>query len=151
MASVNKTILLGNLTRDPDLRYTKSGTAVAEFGLALNRKHRNKEGERVEEVTFVDVTLWGRVAEVADKYLSKGRLAFIEGRLHLDQWTDRESGQKRQRLKVIGENLQLMPGGDRGGDRSHAVAGRPAQGGTSPGDADPGQAVGNDDDDEIPF
>ncbi len=111
MASFNKVILVGNLTRDPEVRYTTGGTAVAEIGLAVNRSWTDRgSNERKEETTFIDVTLWGRTAEVAGEYLSKGRPVLIEGRLQLDQWEDRETGQKRSKLKVVGETLQLMGG-----------------------------------------
>lgn len=109
MASFNKVILVGNVTRDIELRHTPGGTAVAEIGLAVNRTWYDKQAdEKREEVTFVDVTLWGRTAEVATEYLSKGRPCLIEGRLQLDQWEDKETGQKRSKLKVVGESLQLL-------------------------------------------
>src|SRR3954464_706403 len=118
MASFNKVILIGNLTRDPEVRYTPKGTAVAEIGLAVNRVYTTDSGEKREEATFVDVTLWGRTAEIAGEYLKKGRPVFIEGRLQLDSWDDKTSGQKRSKLKVVGEGLQLLggrPGGGAGG------------------------------------
>lgn len=116
MASFNKVILMGNLTRDPEVRYTPSGTAVTDIGLAVNRNWFDKQAnERREETTFVDVTLWGRTAEVAGEYLTKGRPVLIEGRLQLDQWDDRESGQKRSKLKVVGETMQLIGGRTEGG------------------------------------
>lgn len=105
MASVNKVMLLGNLTRDPEIRYTPKGTAVTDLGMAINRIRTGDNGERIEEVTYVDVTLWGRSAELAGQYLSKGRSVFIEGRLQLDQWDDKATGQKRSRLRVVGENM----------------------------------------------
>ena len=95
MASFNKVILLGNLTRDPEVRYTPKGTAVTDLGLAVNRTYTADNGEKREEVTFVDVTFWGRTAEMAGEYLKKGRPVFIEGRLQLDSWDDKQSGQKR--------------------------------------------------------
>ncbi|MFP6764281.1 MAG: single-stranded DNA-binding protein [Planctomycetaceae bacterium] len=116
MASFNKVILMGNLTRDPQVRYTNSGSAVTEVGLAVNRTWFDKQAnERREEVTFVDVTLWGRTAEVAGEYLAKGRPVLIEGRLQLDQWDDKESGQKRSKLRVVGENMTMLSGGGGGG------------------------------------
>lgn len=116
MASFNKVILMGNLTRDPQVRYTGSGTAVTEIGLAVNRTWFDKQAnERREEVTFVDVTLWGRTAEVAGEYLAKGRPVLIEGRLQLDQWDDKETGQKRSKLHVVGENMTMLPSGGAGG------------------------------------
>lgn len=122
MASFNKVILVGNLTRDPQVRYTPGGSAVAEIGLAVNRSWFDKNSNsRKEETTFVDVTLWGRTAEVASEYLTKGRSVLIEGRLQLDQWDDKESGQKRSKLKVVGENMTMLGGKSEGGDsRSEA-------------------------------
>src|SRR3981081_2538754 len=117
MASFNKVILLGNLTRDPEVRYTPKGSAVADLGIALNRQYTLENGEKREEVTFVDVTFWGRTAEVAGEYLKKGRPVFVEGRLQLDSWDDKQSGQKRSKLKVIGENMQ-RPGSRPGGGGS---------------------------------
>src|SRR2546423_2864953 len=114
MASFNKVILLGNLTRDPEVRYTPKGTAVTDLGLAVNRTYTADNGEKREEVTFVDVTFWGRTAEVAGEYLKKGRPVFVEGRLQLDSWDDKQSGQKRSKLKVIGETMQML-GSPRGG------------------------------------
>ena len=111
MASFNKVILVGNLTRDPELRHTPGGSAVAEVGLAVNRSWFDKNtNSKKEETTFVDVTLWGRTAEVASEYLSKGRSVLIEGRLQLDQWDDKESGQKRSKLKVVGEQMTMLGG-----------------------------------------
>jgi len=108
MANLNRVLLIGNLTRDPEVRYTPKGTAVAEIGLAVNRVYSGEDGERKEETTFVDVTLWARQAEVAGQYLKKGRPVFIEGRLQFDSWEDKQTGQKRSRLRVVGENLQLL-------------------------------------------
>jgi single-strand DNA-binding protein len=110
MASFNKVILLGNLTRDPEVRYTPKGSAVCDLGVAVNRVYTTDTGEKREEATFVDVTFWGRTAEVAGEYLKKGRPIFIEGRLQLDSWEDKQSGQKRSKLKVIGETMQLLGG-----------------------------------------
>ena len=108
MANLNRVLLIGNLTRDPEIRYTPKGTAVADIGLAINRVLSTEEGERREEVTYVDVVLWGRLAEIADQYLKKGRPVFIEGRLQLDSWDDKQTGQKRSRLRVVAENMQLL-------------------------------------------
>src|SRR5271169_528372 len=108
MANLNRVLLIGNLTRDPDLRYTPKGTAVTEIGLAVNRVYSGDDGERKEETTFVDVTLWARLAEIAGQYLKKGRPVFIEGRLQLDSWDDKQTGQKRSRLRVVAENIQLL-------------------------------------------
>src|SRR5580658_3499099 len=108
MANLNRVLLIGNLTRDPELRYTPKGTAVTEIGLAVNRVYSGEDGEKREEVTYVDVTLWSRLAEIAGQYLKKGRPVFIEGRLQLDSWDDKQTGQKRSRLRVVAENLQLL-------------------------------------------
>src|SRR5204863_491198 len=110
MASFNKVILLGNLTRDPEVRYTPKGSAVCDLGIAANRVYTTDSGEKREEVTFVDVTLWGRTAEIAGEYLKKGRPVLIEGRLQMDTWDDKQTGQKRSKLKVVGESMQLLSG-----------------------------------------
>jgi single-strand DNA-binding protein len=119
VASFNKVILVGNLTRDPELRHTPGGTAVTEIGLAVNRTWYDKQAdEKREETTFIDVTLWGRIAEIACEYLRKGRPCLIEGRLQLDMWEDKETGQKRSKLKVVGESLQLLGGRERSEQRT---------------------------------
>ena len=115
MANLNKVMLIGNLTRDPELRHTPKGTAVAELGLAINRVWKDEQGQKQEETTFVDVTLWGRQAELAQQYLTKGNPVYIEGRLNLDTWDDKATGQKRSKLKVVGENLQFLSTGKTGG------------------------------------
>ena len=126
MASFNRVILVGNLTRDPVVRYTPSGTAVSEIGMAVSRQWTDRQSnQRKEETTFVDVTLWGRQAEVAGEYLSKGRQVLIEGRLQMDTWEDKESGQKRSKLKVIGESMQML--GSRGDGPSSGAAPRSSQ------------------------
>lgn len=124
MANLNRVLLIGNLTRDPEIRYTPKGTAVAEIGIAINRVFTGEDGEKREEVTFVDVTLWSRLAELAEQYLKKGRPVFIEGRLQLDSWDDKQTGQKRSRLRVIAENLQFL--GSRGEGEPPATGGSPA-------------------------
>jgi single-strand DNA-binding protein len=112
MASYNKVVLVGNLTRDPELRYIPSGTAVSDIGLAVN--DRIKRGDQwVDEATFIDITLWGRTAEIANEYLSKGSSVLIEGRLKLDRWE--KDGQKHSKLKVVGERLQMLGGKGEGG------------------------------------
>jgi single-strand DNA-binding protein len=149
MASFNKVILLGNLTRDPEVRYTPKGTAVTDLGLAVNRTYTADNGEKREEVTFVDVTFWGRTAEVAGEYLKKGRPVFVEGRLQLDSWDDKTSGQKRTKLKVIGENMQML-GAPRGGGSGGDEDGGPPR--SSRPTPPPRAAVPSaPDDDEIPF
>ena len=116
MANFNKVILMGNLTRDPQVRYTSGGTAVCEIGLAINRYWFDKQSnQKKEETTFVDVTLWGREAEVAGEYLTKGKPVLIEGRLKLDQWDDKQSGQKRSKLAVVCESMQMLGGRDQAG------------------------------------
>ena len=118
MASVNKVILIGNVTRDPEIRYTPKGTALVELGLAVNRRYTAENGEKREETTFVDVTFWGRTAEIANEYLRKGRPVYIEGRLQLDSWDDKTTGQKRSKLRVVGEEMQMLgsrEGGSGGG------------------------------------
>src|SRR5271163_2499627 len=132
MANLNRVLLIGNLTRDPEVRYTPKGTAVTEIGLAVNRIYSGEDGEKKEEVTFVDVTLWARQAEVAGQYLKKGKPVFIEGRLQFDTWDDKQTGQKRSRLRVIAESMQLLgarENGDRPADRTQgaAVGSAPAQ------------------------
>ena len=124
MASFNRVILLGNLTRDPELRFIPSGMAVTDIGLAVNDRRKNANGEWVDEVTFVDVTLWGRTAEVAGEYLSKGSPVLFEGRLKMDSWDDKQTGQKRSKLKVVGDRMQLL--GTRGQGGSEGGGPRPA-------------------------
>lgn len=109
MASFNRVILMGNLTRDIELRYTPSGTAVTDAGVAVNDRRKNGNGEWIDEVTFVDVTLWGRTAEVASEYLEKGSPIFLEGRLKLDSWE--KDGQKHSKLRVVCDRMQLIGGG----------------------------------------
>jgi single-strand DNA-binding protein len=121
MANVNKVILIGNLTRDPEVRHTPKGTAVGDIALAINRAYTAENGEKREDTTYVDVTLWGRTAEIAQQYLRKGRPVYIEGRLQMDTWEDKSTGQKRSKLKVVAEALQLLGGrseGDSGGGGS---------------------------------
>jgi len=113
-ASYNRVILLGNLTRDPEIRYTPSGTAVTDVGLAVNDRRKNSEGQWVDETTYVDVTLWGRTAEVAGEYLSKGSPVLIEGRLKLDSW-ETGDGQKRNKLRVVCERMQMVGARGAGG------------------------------------
>lgn len=130
MANFNKVFLMGNLTRDPELRFTPSNQAVANFGIAVNRRYTTAEGERREEVTFVDCEAWGKTAETIKNYLAKGRPVFIEGRLKLDTWQDQQ-GEKKSKLKVVIESFQFVdsrPAGAAGpgNDPGHAP---PARGG----------------------
>jgi single-strand DNA-binding protein len=129
MPNLNKVQLMGNITRDPEVRYTPKGTAVTDISLAINRNFTGDDGERREETTFVDITFWGRQAEVIGEYMKKGRPLYVEGRLQLDTWEDKASGQQRSRLKVVGENFQFLgsredgggSGGGGGGSRSAQV------------------------------
>ncbi len=168
MPNLNRVMLMGNLTRDPELRYTNSNMAVTQIGLAINRRWKNQQGEQQEEVTFVDCEAWGRTAEVINQYLKKGRPIYVEGRLKLDQWDDKE-GNKRSKIKVVIENFQFLDGrqggpGD-GGDHDAATEGggsyqqRPPSRGTpnrsssnrsvsQQPPSEPHQAV---DEEEIPF
>ncbi|HEY5551923.1 MAG TPA: single-stranded DNA-binding protein [Opitutaceae bacterium] len=118
MANLNKVLLIGNLTRDPELRQTPKGTAVAQFGIAVNRTFRGEDGQSREEVTFVDLEAWGKQAETISKYMSKGRPIFIEGRLKLDQWEDKNGGGKRSKLRVVVENFQFLGSRQGGGEES---------------------------------
>ena len=132
MANLNKVMLIGNLTRDIELKYTPKGLAIAELGLAINRRYKTESGEQKEETTFVDVTMWGRQAEIAKEYLSKGKPVYVEGRLQLDSWDDKQTGQKRSKLKVTGEALQLLgsrgEGGEGGGGGSRGGGGYSSSG-----------------------
>ena len=117
MASLNKVMIIGNLTRDPELRYTPKGQAVVDLALAMNRRYV-VDGEKREEVTYVDVTFWGKGAEIISQYMKKGNPMYIEGRLRLDQWDDKESGKKQSRLKITGEEFQFLGGkGESGGSQ----------------------------------
>ena len=139
MASYNKVMLMGNLTRDPEVRYTPKGSAVADLALAVNRTYTAESGEKREEVTYVDIVLWSKLAELAGQYLKKGRAVFIEGRLQMDTWEDKQTGQKRSRIKVVGENMQFVDsrrdgggdeeGGGGGGGYARPAQSRPAGGG----------------------
>jgi single-strand DNA-binding protein len=150
MASYNRVILVGNLTRDPELRYIPSGTAVSDVGLAVN--DRVKRGDQwVDEATFVDITLWGRTAEIANEYLSKGSPVLIEGRLKLDRWE--KDGQKHSKLKVIGERMQMLGGrGEGGGGGRSRSQGRDESGGGSYDESEQYSNVGAPPpSDDIPF
>lgn len=135
MTSINKVILMGNLTRDPELRYTPSGTAVANFGMAMNRKYGSGDDQK-EDVCFVDVVAFGKTGELAEEYLSKGRLVAIDGRLQFRQWEGQDGG-KRSKLEVVCERLHFLPNGERNGGGGGRRGGRD--------DAPPL------DDDDIPF
>ena len=111
MANLNKVMLIGNLTRDPELRVTPKGTAICQFSLAVNRKFKDESGGEREEVTYVDIEAWSKQGETIAKYCTKGRPLFVEGRLRLDQWEDKTTKEKRSRMKVVLENFQFLGGG----------------------------------------
>jgi len=123
MANFNKVILMGNLTRDPELRYTPKGQAVARLGLAVNRRYTTDTGEAKEETTFVDIDAWGKQAELISQYLKKGNPIFIEGRLKFDQWDDKNTGQKVSKLRVVLEGFQFVGGRADGGGAGAGVPG----------------------------
>lgn len=108
MASLNKVMIIGNLTKDPEVSYTPRGAAVATLGIAINRSYTTESGERREDTTFVDVELWNKLAELAQQFLRKGQSVYIEGRLKLDSWEDKQTGQKRHRLRIAGESMQFL-------------------------------------------
>ena len=140
MASLNKVLLIGNLTRDPELRYTPQGAAVCEFSIAMNRTFTSKTGEKKEEVTFIDIVAWARTAEICGEYLKKGRPVFVEGRLQQDRW-EQPDGQKRSRVKVTAERVQFLGspagGGPRGASPEGAEAPPEAAAEPGPGDQEP--------------
>ena len=128
MAYLNKVFLIGNLTRDPELRVTPKGTAICQFGLAVNRQYKDESGATRDETAFIDIEAWGKQGELCSKYLQKGSLAFIEGRLRFDSWEDKQSGQKRNKLKVVLENVQFLTRAGGGGGAVEAGAGTTASG-----------------------
>ena len=144
MANFNKVILAGNLTRDPELRYTPKGTAIAKFGLAINRNWTGEDGQKREEVTFVDVDAFGKQAEVIAKFCGKGSGILVEGRLKLDQWEDKKTGEKRSRLGVVLENFTFLGGKPQGGDEGGSSS-RSRGGNDSPAPSAP------DGGDDVPF
>jgi single-strand DNA-binding protein len=155
-ANFNKVILAGNLTRDPELRYTPKGTAIAGFGLAINRSWKDESGQTKEEVTFVDVDAFGRQAEVVGQYFKKGRPILVEGRLKLDTWDDKQTNQKRSRLKVVLESFSFIDsGGQRTGDGAPAPAQAPrrpaAPAAPAPGPAAPPDMEAPPSEDDVPF
>jgi single-strand DNA-binding protein len=157
----NKVLLMGNLTRDVEIRHTQSNTAIGKFGIAVNRRYSVGEGgnrEQREETSFIDCEVWGRTAEIMSQYLQKGRPVFIEGRLRLDQWEDKTSGQRRSKLLVVVENFQFVDsrsddgGGGVGGGSRRSPAGARSGGGGGGGGG--GREETYDDippDDDIPF
>ena len=147
MPNYNKVILMGNLTRDPEVRYTYSGTAIAKLGIAVNRYWRNQEGQQQEETTFVDVDAFGKQAETIGQYLKKGRPIMVEGRLKLDQWDDKQTGQKRSKMGVTLENFQFLDSRSEGGDGGGS-GGTQSSGGSPSGTQGGG---GFAEDDDVPF
>lgn len=142
MASYNRVLLMGNLTRNPEIRYTPSGTAVADLGLAINENFKNKAGETVEQTCFVDVVVWGRQAETSAEYLHKGSPVFVEGRLQLDQW-ESQQGEKRSKLRVRADRVQFLGAPGKGTEFSAAPASSAPQSESPP---PPAEA-----DDDVPF
>ncbi len=119
--AVNRVLLGGNLTRDPQVRFLANEQAVANFGLAINRRFKGSDGQMKDEVTFIDIEAWGRTAELVGQYLTKGRACFVEGRLKLDNWDDKD-GQKRSKLKVVADSVQFLDSGNRGGGEHGAAS-----------------------------
>lgn len=143
--SFNKVFLMGNLTRDVEIRHTSGNQAVGNFGIAVNRRYKTASGEQREDVTFVDCEAWGRTAEIMAQYFAKGRPVFLEGRLKLDQWEGKD-GSKQSKLRVVVENFQFVDsGGGGGGGGSGGGRGGSSYGGSAPVDS------GGMDTDDIPF
>jgi single-strand DNA-binding protein len=151
MASFNKVILVGNLTRDPELRYTPKGTAIAKIGLAVNRVWTNEAGDKKEEVTFVDVDVFGRTAENVGQYMRKGRPILIEGRLRLDQWDDKQTGQKKSKLGVVAETVQFLGSPTGGAEGATPAAPRAARPSAAAPAAEPVEGDGPPESDDVPF
>ncbi len=157
MANLNKVMLIGNVTRDPEIKYTPQGRAVTDLGIAVNRTYTPEGGERREETTYVDITLWGRTAETAAEYCKKGRSVYIEGRLQLDTWEDKASGQKRSKLRVVGDNYQLLDrrrDGASSGDEGYSERPPRREGGEGGGGFTPGRSQAPQppiEEDDIPF
>ena len=128
MASFNKVILMGNLTRDPETRYAQSGTAIVNFGIAVNERFQSQDGQWQDRPTFVDITMFGKRGEAFAKFHSKGKQAFIEGKLRLDTWEDKNGGGKRSKLYVVGDNWEFVGDGNRGGGQGQQ-GGQGGQGG----------------------
>jgi len=135
MSSYNKVILMGNLTRDPEVRYANSGTPIVKFGLAVNRRFQDSEGNWQEEPTFIDVTIFGKRGEAFSRFHTKGKPAFIEGHLRLDTWSDKETGGKRSKLYVVADNWEFVGGGG-GRDMGGPGADAPSQGSYEPAGVD---------------
>ncbi|MEY4941679.1 MAG: hypothetical protein RIQ93_3414, partial [Verrucomicrobiota bacterium] len=157
MPSLNKVLLMGNLTRDPELRVTPKGTSICQFSLAINRQFKMESGETREEVIFVDVEAWGKQGETISKYCTKGRPLYVEGRLRLDQWEDKNTKEKRSRMKVVLEQFQFL-GDSRGGGAPGAPAESGSETGPSPERHSPPPRTGGSKtapaenlDDDVPF
>jgi single-strand DNA-binding protein len=160
MASLNKVFLMGNLTRDPELRYTPDGTPVADLRLAVNDSYTGRDGNKVDRTLFIDVAVWRRQAETASEYLSKGRPVLVEGRLQLDEW-ENQQGEKQSKIRVVAQNVQFLgsPRGEGGGQGGQASRGaRPARPAPARGEGPPDEGPGPDDvpsqdigEDDIPF
>lgn len=120
MSDLNSVVLVGRLTRDPELRYTPQGAPVGEFSLATHRRYSKKSGEHVEEVSFIDVVAWNRLAEVAAEFLKKGRQVIVSGQLIQDRWEDKDSGQKRSKIRVLAQTLQFLGGGSKDEETSES-------------------------------
>ena len=131
MSSFNKVILMGNLTRDPEVRYANSGTAIVKFGLAVNRRFQDSEGNWQEEATFVDITMFGKRGEAFSRFHQRGKAAFIEGSLRFDTWEDKQTGQKRSKLYVVADNWEFVGGGREGGGSEGGSAGDSKRGASS--------------------
>jgi single-strand DNA-binding protein len=147
----NRVMLAGNLTRDPQVRFFANEKAVAEFGLAINRRYKDANGQQKDETTFVDVETWGRTAELVGQYLTKGRGCFIEGRLKLDSWDDKESGQKRSKLKVVADNVQFTDSKGEGAPRSRTGDEGQGDAEARPAPSRPAAPAAGAGDDEPPF
>lgn len=155
MASLNKVILIGNLTRDPEVRYTPKGAAVCDISIAVNRKWKDESGKANEEVTYVEITAWGKTAELVSQYLKKGSSACFEGRLQQETWDDKTTGQKRSKLKVVAENVQFLGSPNRDGGQQSQQTTRPQPERRTAADAvddfNAGPNAATVGDDDIPF
>jgi single-strand DNA-binding protein len=155
MANLNKVMLIGNLTRDPELRVTPKGTAICTFSIAVNRKFKDDSGGEREEVTYVDIEAWGKSGENISKYCTKGRPLFVEGRLRLDQWEDKNTKEKRSRMKVVLENFQFLGGGrgegGGGGEGGEARSYAPRAGSSGAAPRQPAPAPQENLDEDVPF
>ncbi len=153
MPSLNKVLLMGNLTRDPELRVTPKGTPICQFALAINRQYKMESGESREEVIYVDIEAWGKQGETIAKYCTKGRPLYVEGRLRLDQWEDKNTKEKRSRMKVVLEQFQFLGDGRGGGAPSSDPAAAPSPERYSPPPRQPGNKPASSEnlDEDVPF